>query len=120
MAQFVQTHSEGKALLYEGYKYQKIHDGKKCTVWRCKRHKSQNPARVHGYILTFIGKEESTFHICHNLEWRCTCSFIHVFMLRLTVDLWEVDLMGVDPVGSRALELKCQSWNDSGIWHFEE
>ena len=21
---------------------------------------------------------------------------------------------------SRALELKCQSWNDSGIWHFEE
>ena len=20
----------------------------------------------------------------------------------------------------RALELKCQSWNDSGIWHFEE
>ena len=23
-------------------------------------------------------------------------------------------------MGSRALELKCQSWNDSGIWHFEE
>ena len=23
-------------------------------------------------------------------------------------------------VDTRALELKCQSWNDSGIWHFEE
>ena len=38
------------------------------------------------YILTFKGKEESAFHICHNLEWRCTCSFVHVFMQSLTVD----------------------------------
>ena len=31
MAQFVQTHSGGKALLYEGYKHLKIHDGKECA-----------------------------------------------------------------------------------------
>ena len=39
-------------------------------------------------------------------------------------------VVGVQPVTAdnastalidiRALELKCQSWNDSGIWHFEE
>ena len=23
-------------------------------------------------------------------------------------------------IANRALELKCQSWNDSGIWHLEE
>ena len=37
MAQFVQTHHGGKALLYEGYKYLKIRDGKECTFWRCER-----------------------------------------------------------------------------------
>ena len=46
MAQFVQTHRGGKALLHEGYKYLKIRDGKECTFWRCERHKSQCPARV--------------------------------------------------------------------------
>ena len=46
MAQFVQTHHGGKALLHEGYKYLKIRDGKECTFWRCERHKSQCPARV--------------------------------------------------------------------------
>ena len=85
MAQFVQTHSGGKALLYEGYKHLKIHDGKECAHFgdargtRAKGSKSD-------YILTFKGKEESAFHICHNLEWRCTCSFVHAFMQSLTVD----------------------------------
>ena len=46
MAQFVQMHRGGKALLHEGYKYLKIHDGKECTFRRCERHKSQCPARV--------------------------------------------------------------------------
>ena len=49
MIQFVQTHHGGKALLYEGYKYLKISDGKVCTVWRCERHKSQCSARVTTY-----------------------------------------------------------------------
>ena len=49
MAQFVQTHRGGKAFLYEGYKYLKIRDGKECTFWRCKRHKSQSSARVTTY-----------------------------------------------------------------------
>ena len=31
MAQFVQTHDGGKALLYKGYKYLKIPDGKECA-----------------------------------------------------------------------------------------
>ena len=31
MAQFVKTHCGGKALLYEGYKYLNIRDGKECT-----------------------------------------------------------------------------------------
>ena len=31
MAQFFQIHHGGKALLYEGYKYVKIRDGKECT-----------------------------------------------------------------------------------------
>ena len=33
MAQFVQSHSGGKALLYEGYKYLKIRDGKECAYF---------------------------------------------------------------------------------------
>ena len=49
MAQFVQTHRGGKALLYEGYKYLKIRDGKECTFWRCERHKNQCSARVTTY-----------------------------------------------------------------------
>ena len=31
MAQFVQTHGGGKGLLYKGYMYPKIHDGKECA-----------------------------------------------------------------------------------------
>ena len=41
---------EDKALLFEGYKYLKIRDGKKCIFWRCRRHKSQSPARVTTYM----------------------------------------------------------------------
>ena len=56
MAQFVQTHHGGKALLYEGYKYSKIRDGKECTFWRCERHKANaqqgatQPPRKKRYI----------------------------------------------------------------------
>ena len=46
MAQFVQMHRGGRALLHEGYKYLKIGDGNECIFWRCERHKSQCPARV--------------------------------------------------------------------------
>ena len=31
MAQFVRTHGEGKGLLYKGYMYPKIRDGKECA-----------------------------------------------------------------------------------------
>ena len=56
MAQFVQTHRGGKAMLYEGYKYLKIRDGKENTFWRCERHRSQCPARA----TTFEGAVQST------------------------------------------------------------
>ena len=46
MAQFIETHCGGKALLYESYKYLKIRDGKDHTFWRCERHRSQCPAKV--------------------------------------------------------------------------
>ena len=46
MAQFIETYRGGKALLYEGYKYLKIRDGKDYTFWRCERHRSQCSAKV--------------------------------------------------------------------------
>ena len=87
MAQFVQTHVVGKALLYKGYKYLKIPKDpcwKGMNIWRCKRYKSQCPAS--DYLWTFIEKRESALHIFHNLERKCTCSFVRVVMQRLTVD----------------------------------
>ena len=84
MAQFVQTHSEGKTLLYKGYKYLKIHDGKECTVWRCKRHKSQSPASDH--LLTFIEKKAPSMYAIITSGGVPAHLYNHVFMQRLTVD----------------------------------
>ena len=36
-------------MLYKGYKYLKIRDGKECTFWKCERHKGQCPARMTTY-----------------------------------------------------------------------
>ena len=46
---------KGKALLYEGYKYLKIRDGKDHTFWRCERHRSQCPAKAttHERIISY-------------------------------------------------------------------
>ena len=63
MAQFVvQTHHGGKALLYEGYKYLKIRDGKERKFWRYERHKSQCQARV----------------TTHDASVQCTCAIFPV------------------------------------------
>ena len=59
LAQFVQTHSGGKALLYKGYKYLKI------PVGNC----------------TLLSSDKFPLIILQLIS-------------------WEVDLMGVDPVGS--------------------
>ena len=89
----------GKALLYKGYKYLKLPDGKEWQEWLPMNHY----------------REGSAFHVCHNLEQRCTCSFVHVVMQRFTVDfMGRVDSMGVDPVGSWYIG----SWF-SGSWFFE-
>ena len=88
MAQFVQTHVGGKALLYKGYKYLKI---PKDPCWKgvniIEMQEVQEPMPSKSqYLWTFIEKRESAFHIFHNLKRRCTCSFVHVVMQRLTVD----------------------------------
>ena len=52
MAQFIETNCGEKALLYEGYKYLKICDGKDRMFWRCKRHRSHCPAKVTTHVTT--------------------------------------------------------------------
>ena len=62
MAQFIETHRGGKALLYEGYKYLKIHDGKDHMFWRCEQHRSQCPAKVTTHETTVQSCREEHNH----------------------------------------------------------
>ena len=76
MAQFVQTHNGGKA---RSVIERSMH------ILEMQEAQEAMPSKS-DYIFTFIEQEKNTLHVCHNHEWRCTCSFVHVFIQRLTVD----------------------------------
>ena len=83
MGQFVQTHSGGKALLYECYKYERsmMETSEHFGDARGTRANAQQE-----WLPINLYRERSAFHISHNHERRCTCLFVHLFMQKLTID----------------------------------
>ena len=107
---FKHTVRGGKALLYKGSKYPKIHDGKEWTFWRCKRYKSQCPARVTTYEPLQRKKKAPSMYAIITIGG--VPAYLYMYSCkRLTVDF---DLMGVDPVGSWSIG----NWF-SGSWFRE-